>query len=139
MAKTDFKTADEYIQTFPKDIQDILEQVRQTIQKAVPEAEEVISYQIPAFKFHGWIFYYSAYKKHFSLSCPPPYTFVEAFKKELSGYNISKSTIQFPFDKGVPVNLIHKMSQYRAKENLARESKAKQVPTKTRKPNKEKK
>jgi uncharacterized protein YdhG (YjbR/CyaY superfamily) len=125
MAKTDFKTPDEYIQTLPKDVQEILQQVRQAIQKAVPEAEEVISYQIPAFKYHGWIFYYSAYKKHFSLSCPPPYTFVEAFKKELSGYKISKSTIQFPFDKGVPVELIQQMSEYRAKENLAREAKTK--------------
>jgi uncharacterized protein YdhG (YjbR/CyaY superfamily) len=125
MAKTDFKTPDEYIQTLPKDVQEMLQQVRQAIQKAVPEAEEVISYQIPAFKYHGWVFYYSAYKKHFSLSCPPPYTFVEAFKKELSGYKISKSTIQFPFVKGVPVKLIEQMSEYRAKENLAREAKAK--------------
>jgi uncharacterized protein YdhG (YjbR/CyaY superfamily) len=133
MAKTDFKTADEYIQIFPKEVQDILGQVRQAIQKAVPEAEEVISYQIPAFKYHGWIFYYSAYKKHFSLSCPPPYTFVEAFKKELSGYTISKSTIQFPFDKGVPVKLIGQMSTYRAKENLERETKVKKSSSKKRK------
>jgi uncharacterized protein YdhG (YjbR/CyaY superfamily) len=67
MAKTDFKTPDDYIQTLPKDVQTILNEVRQTIQKAVPEAEEVISYQIPAFKYHGWIFYVSAYQKHFSL------------------------------------------------------------------------
>jgi uncharacterized protein YdhG (YjbR/CyaY superfamily) len=130
MAKTDFKTPHDYIQTLPEKVQAILNEVRQTIQKAVPEAEEVISYQIPAFKYHGWIFYVSAYKKHFSLSCPPPYTFVEAFKKELSGYTISKSTIQFPFDKGVPVSLIYKMSQYRAKENLEREAKVKKSTSK---------
>ena len=54
MAKTDFKTVDEYIQTFPQNVQAILQQVRETIQKAVPEAEETNSYQIPAFKYHGW-------------------------------------------------------------------------------------
>ncbi len=121
MAKTDFKSVNEYVQTFPKDVQAILEQVRETIQEAVPEAEEAISYQIPAFKYHGWIFYFSAYKKHFSLSCPPPFTVFEAFKKELSPYEMSKSTIQFPLDKPVPVKLIQQMAQFRAKENLARD------------------
>jgi uncharacterized protein YdhG (YjbR/CyaY superfamily) len=121
MAKTDFKTIHEYIQTFPQDVQDILEQVRQTIHKAVPEAEEVISYQIPAFKFHGWVFYFSAHKKHYSLSCPPPFTVFEAFKKDLSAYEVSKSAIQFPLDKPVPVKLIQQMAQYRAKENLERD------------------
>jgi uncharacterized protein YdhG (YjbR/CyaY superfamily) len=119
MAKADFKTPDEYIQTLSKDVQAILNEVRQTIQKAVPEAEEVISYQIPAFKYHGWIFYVSAYKKHFSLSCPPPFTVFEEFKKELSPYTQSKSTIQFPLDEKVSVKLISQMSKYRAKQNLA--------------------
>jgi uncharacterized protein YdhG (YjbR/CyaY superfamily) len=119
MAKTDFKTVDEYIQTFSKDVQAILEQVRQTIHEAVPEAEEVISYQIPAVKYHGWVFYFSAYKKHFSLACPPTTKVFEVFKKELSAYKLSKSTIQFPFDKGVPIKLIRDMSQYKARENKA--------------------
>ncbi len=118
MAKTDFKNMDEYIGTFPKDVQDILEQIRQTIKAAVPEAEEVISYQIPAFKFYGWIFYFSAYKNHYSLSCPPPFTVFDAFKEALSPYAISKSAIKFPLDRPVPVQLIHQMAQYRAKENL---------------------
>lgn len=118
MAKTDFKTVDDYIQTFPKDVRAILEQIRQTIQKAVPEAEEVISYQIPAFKYHGWIFYFSAHKKHFSLSCPPPCAAFEAFKEELSGYKQSKSAVQFPLDEPVPVKLLHNMAQVQAKENL---------------------
>jgi uncharacterized protein YdhG (YjbR/CyaY superfamily) len=125
MAKTDFKTPDDYIQTLSKDVQAILNEVQQTIQEAVPEAEEVISYQIPAFKYHGWIFYVSAYKKHFSLSCPPPFTAFEEFKKELSPYQQSKSTIQFPLDKPVPVKLISQMSKYRAKQNLAAEKKGK--------------
>lgn len=118
VGKIKFQTPDEYIGHFPKDVQAILETIRSTIQKAVPEAEEVISYNVPAFKYHGWIFYYSAYKKHFSLSCPPPWTIHEVFKKELSGYEMSKSTIQFPLDKPVPVKLITDMAKFRAKENI---------------------
>jgi uncharacterized protein YdhG (YjbR/CyaY superfamily) len=87
----------------------------------VPEAEEVISYSIPAFKYHGWIFYVSAYTKHFSLSCPPPFTFFDVFKDELARYKKSKSTIQFPLDEPAPLELIQKMAQFRAKENLERE------------------
>ncbi len=123
MAKTDFKTPGEYISTFPQDVQAILESVRQAIQSAVPEAEEVISYQIPAFKYHGWVLYYSAYKSHYSLSCPPPFTVFDRFQEELSPYEISKSAIKFPLDKPVPVQLISDMAAYRAKENLERASK----------------
>lgn len=121
MAKTDFKNVDEYISTFSKEVQAILQQIRQTIKEAVPEAEEVINYQIPAFKFHGWVFYFSAYKNHYSLSCPPPFTVFDAFKEALSPYEISKSTIKFPLDQPVPVELIHQMAQYRANENLERD------------------
>ena len=91
--------------------------MRKAIGDAVPGAEEVISYNIPAFKYEGWIFYYSAYKAHYSLSCPPPWTAFDKFKKELAEYEISKSTIQFPYDKPVPVKLIAAMSKFRAKEN----------------------
>jgi uncharacterized protein YdhG (YjbR/CyaY superfamily) len=122
MAKTDFKTVDEYLATLPPHSQQVLGQVRQAIHTAVPEAEEAISYQIPAVKFHGWIFYFSAFKTHFSLSCPPPFTVFDMFKEELSIYKLSKSTIQFPLDQPVPVDLIQRMSQFRAKENLERET-----------------
>jgi uncharacterized protein YdhG (YjbR/CyaY superfamily) len=131
MAKTDFKTVDDYIQTFPKDVQAILEQIRQTIQKAVPEAEEVISYQLPAYKYHGWIFYFSAHKKHFSLSCPPPCAAFEAFKEELKNNKKSVSAVQFPLDAPVPVKLIHNMAQLQAKENLQK-SKMDSAKTKTK-------
>lgn len=121
MTKTDFKTVDEYIGTFSESVQEILGTVRRTIRDAVPDAEEAISYQIPAFKFHGWVFYFSAYKKHYSLSCPPPFTVFDAFKEELAPYEVSKSAIKFPFDKPVPVELIRKMAQFRAEENMARD------------------
>lgn len=123
MAKTDFKTVDEYIATFPKDVQDGLEKIRGAIRTAVPEAEEVISYQIPAYKFHGWVLYFSAHKKHYSLSCPPPFTVFEVFKEELSAYKVSKSTIQFPKDKPLPLELIGDLARYRTKENLERDKK----------------
>ena len=111
------ETVSEYIAGFPKDIQKTLKQVQKTIQQAVPGAEEVISYQIPAFKLgKSWIFYYSAYTNHYSLSCPPPFTIFEEFKKELAEYEFSKSAIRFPYDKPVPVKLITAMAKFRAAE-----------------------
>lgn len=122
-AKIKFETPDQYIQSFPKEIQKILLIVRKAIHSAVPEAEEVISYQIPAFKCNGWIFYYSAYTHHYSLSCPPPFTVFEQFREELAPYEVSKSAIRFPLDKPVPVKLITAMAKFRAKEILARSKK----------------
>ena len=116
MAKTDFKTIDEYIATFPKEVQVVLETVRQTIHKAVPEAEEVISYQIPAFKYHGFVLFFSAYTNHFSISSPPP-TF-EVFKDELKAYKVSKSAVQIPYEQPIPVELITKIAKYRAEANV---------------------
>lgn len=127
-----FETADKYIASFPKDKQKILREIQKTISTAVPEAEEVISYQVPAFKYKGWIFYYSIYTNHFSLSCPPPFTLSDEFKAELSRYKISKSTIQFPLDEPVPVKLIASMARFRARANEAQEEekKKKKAPAK---------
>lgn len=125
MAKTDFKTIDEYIATFPADVQTVLQTIRKTLHEAVPEAQEAISYQIPAFNYHGWVFYFSAHKSHFSLSCPPPSAIYEVFKDELAPYKQSKSAIQFPLKDGVPTDLIRRLAQYRAKENMEREGKKK--------------
>ena len=123
--KVKFQTADEYIKSFPKEKQDVLKKIQAALQKAVPGGEEVISYNIPAVKYRGWIFYYSMYTGHFSLSCPPPWTVFEAFKKELEPYKLSKSTIQFPLDEPVPVKLIEAMAKFRAKENIELEKKKK--------------
>jgi uncharacterized protein YdhG (YjbR/CyaY superfamily) len=123
MAKTKFETVEHYIESFPKDVQKILRLVSKSISDAVPEAEEVISYNMPAFKYNGWIFYYSAYSNHYSLSCPPPFTVFENFKKELSVYEVSKSAIKFPLDKPVPVKLIGDMAKFRARENVEKDSK----------------
>ena len=115
--KIRFETVEEYIGSFPKEVQDILTTVRQTVRQAVPEAEEVISYQIPAFKYNGWVLYYSAYKNHYSLSCPPPFTVFDVFKEELKPYELSRSAMKFPFAKPIPVQLIGDIARYRAKEN----------------------
>src|SRR4029078_3581358 len=116
MAKTDFKDVDEYINSFEKSDRLILHKMREAVKKAVPKAEEVISYQIPAFKQNGFVIYFSCYTNHMSISFPPPWTVFEKFKEELKEYKMSKSTIQFPKEK-VPYELISQMAKFRAGEN----------------------
>lgn len=93
MAKTDYKSVNEYISTFPKEIQSILEKVRQAVFDAVPDAEEVISYQLPAYKYHGFILYFGGYAKHLSISAQPPA--FEVFKDELQAYKSLKVQCNF--------------------------------------------
>ncbi|WP_316816580.1 iron chaperone [Pedobacter nyackensis] len=115
--KTKFTTVDQYINSFSDNIQFLLEVIRETIQENAPEAEEVISYNIPAFKFHGMLIFYSAYTNHISISIPPSKVY-EVFKNELSAYKVSKSAIQLPYNKPLPLKLIKEMTQFRVKENL---------------------
>ena len=122
MAKTDFRSVDEYIASFPNEVQAKLQTLRRTIQKAVPGSEEIISYQMPAFKFHGRLLYFSAFKNHYSLFAATR-GIRNAFKKELSRYEGGEGTIRFPLDEPVPVKLIRDIAIYRAKENLGREGK----------------
>jgi uncharacterized protein YdhG (YjbR/CyaY superfamily) len=117
MSKEKFETVEQYIKSFPPDTQKVLRLVQKTIRKAVPEAEETISYQMPAFKNERWIFYYSAYTNHYALSCPPPFTVFDEFKAELAAYEVSKTAVKFPLDKPVPVELIGKMATFRAEQN----------------------
>jgi uncharacterized protein YdhG (YjbR/CyaY superfamily) len=120
MTKTDFKSVDEYIATHPEDVQAILQRVRSTIRKAVPGAEEVISYQIPAYKLHGVpVLYFAGWKQHYSLY-PATDHLVEAFKDELAPYKVSKGTIRFPLSQPVPVRLIERIAKFRAKEAAER-------------------
>ena len=121
MAKTDFKTMDEYIQLFPKDVQVILEQVRQTIQKAAPKAEETIKYQLPTFTLEGNLVYFAAFKNHIGFYPMP--SGISAFKKELSKYKSAKGSVQFPIDQPMPLGLIGKIVKYRVKENLFKAAK----------------
>jgi len=95
-----FESIDEYIKTFPPDVQKTLEKMRRTIRKAVPEAEEAISYQIPAFKLNGDLVYFAAFKKHIGFF--PTSSGISAFKKELWKYKTSRGTAQFPLDQPLP-------------------------------------
>ena len=112
------KDADSYIATQPEATRLVLEQLRQIIKAIVPEAEEVISYQMPAFKQNGILVWYAGYKKHvgFYPSSKP----IEVFKDELLVYKTSKGAIQFPLDKLLPVELITKIVNFRVNENLAK-------------------
>ena len=116
--KNQFKTIDEYIKTFPEDVQSILEKMRQTIRKAAPEAEEAISYQIPTFKLNGNLVYFAAFKNHIGFYPTP--SGIEAFKKELSPYEGAKGSVQFPIEKPIPYDLVKRIVMFRRKENLER-------------------
>jgi len=116
-SKNHFKNMDEYIETFPKDVQKILEEMRQTIKKAAPEAVEAISYQMPTFKLNGKnLVHFAAFKNHIGFYPIP--SGIEAFKEELSSYKQGKGSVQFPMDKPIPYDLVKKIVDYRAKENL---------------------
>lgn len=116
--KKHFKTIDEYIGTFPEKVQDILEKLRQTIRTSTPEAEETISYQIPTFKLKGNLVHFAAYKNHIGFYPTP--SGIEAFKKELSPYEISKGSVIFPLNKPIPFDLVRRIVEYRVKENLGK-------------------
>lgn len=112
------QTIDEYIKGFPPDVQAILENIRRTIRKAVPDAEETIKYRMPTFTLKGNLVYFAAFKKHIGFYPVP--TGIEKFKKELSLYKSAKGSVQFPLDQPMPFDLIRKIVKFRAKENLAR-------------------
>ena len=111
-ARKHFESIDEYINTFPADVQKILEKMRRTIQKAAPQAEETISYQIPTFKMRGSILvHFAAFKKHIGLYPPAP----REFKKEVASYMGPKGNLKFPIDKPIPYDLVTRIVLFRRK------------------------
>ena len=112
---------DEYIGAFPNDIQEILEKVRMTIQKAAPDATEKISYSMPAFEQNGIVVYFAAFKNHIGLYALP--SGHEAFQEELSKYKSGKGSVQFPLNQPMPFDLITKIIKFRVKENLEKAKK----------------
>ncbi len=116
--ESQYITIDEYIQTFPENIQAILEKMRQTIRKAAPESTETISYRMPAFKLNSILVYFAAAKNHIGFY--PTASPIVAFQKELSPYKTSKGAIRFPLDKPIPYGLVEKIVKFRVKENLAK-------------------
>lgn len=116
MANNKPDNIDAYIAGFPKEIQNILEEIRATIKKAAPDAKETISYAIPTFTLKGNLVHFAAFKNHIGFYPTP--TGQEAFEKELSVYKTGKGSVQFPLDKPMPLSLIRKIVQFRVKETL---------------------
>ncbi len=106
---------DQYVAMFPPSTQVILEQLRVTIRNAAPEAEEVISYQMPAYKYFGVLVYFAAYKNHIGFY--PTASGIEAFKVELAEYKGAKGSVQFPIDQPIPFDLIAQIVEFRVQEN----------------------
>lgn len=115
------ETIDQYIAGFPADVQEILQQIRKTIQKAAPDAIEAISYAMPTFKLNGNLVHFAAYKSHIGLY-PAPQG-IEAFKKELSVYKGAKGSVQFPLDQPMPLALITKIVKFRVTQSLEQKKK----------------
>ena len=112
---------DEYIAAFPKHTQQILEQIRTTIKKAAPDAQEAISYAIPTFKLNGNLVHFAAFKNHIGFY-PTPMG-VDEFRAELSVYKEGKGSVQFPLDQPMPLELITRMVKFRVDKNLAKNQK----------------
>lgn len=115
-SRKQFQTIDEYIATFPENVQDILQEIRKVIRESAPEAEEAISYGMPTFKLNGNLVHFAAYDKHIGFYPAP--SGIEAFKDELSPYKGGKGSVQFPIDKPLPLDLVEKIVIFRVKENL---------------------
>ena len=109
-------TIDEYISSFPEDIQTLLQQIRVTIREAAPEAEEAIKYAMPTFVLNGNLVHFAAFKNHIGFYPVP--SGIEAFKKELSVYKGAKGSVQFPLDQPMPLELITQIVKFRVSENM---------------------
>lgn len=106
---------DDYISGFPAGTQLMLEQMRETTQTAAPDADEVISYAMPAYKLNGMLVYFAGYAKHIGFY--PGAAGIAEFKKELSPYKWAKGSVQFPLDRPLPLKLITRIVKFRVKEN----------------------
>jgi uncharacterized protein YdhG (YjbR/CyaY superfamily) len=112
-------TIDAYIAACPPDVREILEQVRRTIRETAPDAQETISYGMPAFKLDGhYLVYFAAYKKHIGLYPAP--TGIAEFQEALALYGAGKGTMKFPLDQPIPFDLIRSIVRFRIKDNAAR-------------------
>ena len=118
MQNVQAKNIDEYIAAFPKDTQKLLKDLRATIKKAAPKAEEAIKYAIPTFVQGGNLVHFAAYKRHIGFyPSPGP---IREFKKELAKYEQSKGAIRFPLDEPLPLTLITKIVKFRIQESAAK-------------------
>ncbi len=121
MKKVSIATVDDYIAGFPPLVKKLLSAIRKTIKSAAPKAEELISYQMPAYKYKGVLVYFAAFEKHIGFYATP--TGHSAFKKELSQYKTGKGSVQFPYTEPLPLDLVKRIVQFRVKENEEKEMK----------------
>ena len=120
MQKKQAATIGEYIAQFPTEVQQILQQIRETIRREAPEAEEAMRYQIPTFRLNGNLVHFAAFKNHIGFYPAP--SGIKQFQKELSGYETAKGTIQFPLDKPIPYDLIAKITAFRVEEQISQKT-----------------
>ncbi|WP_266367652.1 iron chaperone [Tellurirhabdus rosea] len=114
MEKTKFTSTDEYIASFPEDVQELLQKIRSVIREAAPEAKEVISYNMPTYRQKEALVHFAAYKSHIGFyPAPSPIT---AFAEELAGYKRAKGSVQFPLTEPIPFELIRAMTEYRVRQ-----------------------
>ena len=119
MAKASKATdIDDYISMFPDGVQAVLEKVRATIRRAAPEAQETISYMMPAFKQHGILVYFAAWEKHVGMY--PPISGNKTLEKAISRYAGPKGNLQFPLDEPMPYDLIERIVKLRVKQDAAK-------------------
>ncbi len=116
MKTTEAKNIDEYIATYPKDVQKLLNEMRATIRKAAPKAEEAIKYALPTFVLNGNLVHFGAFKNHIGFYPAP--SGIEEFKKELAKYEGAKGSIRFPLDKPLPLALVAKIVKFRVMKNM---------------------
>ena len=110
-----YKTIDEYIAEFPKDVRAVLEELRRVILEIAPEAEETISYGIPTFDLNGkHLVHFAAYKNHVGFY--PTSSGIASFKKELAPFKTSRGTVQFPLGKPIPFDLVRRIVKFRVKQ-----------------------
>ena len=112
------RNVDEYIEGFPSEVQAILRRVREAVREAAPQAQEVISYRMPALKQNGILVYFAAFKGHIGLY--PPVAGNARLKKEIAPYAGSKGNLRFPYDKPIPYELISRIAKLRVKQDAAR-------------------
>ena len=112
-------TIDEYIASFPPDVQKRLEEIRKAIKEAAPDAQEAMAYGIPTFKLNGNLVHFAAFKHHLGFYPGGP-SAIEEFRKELAPYGLSKGTIRIPMDEETPLGLVKRIVEFRVKENSSR-------------------
>jgi uncharacterized protein YdhG (YjbR/CyaY superfamily) len=113
-----YKTIDEYIAGFPKNVQGLLSKMRHVIKESAPGAREAIAYGMPTFKLNGNLVHFAAFKNHIGFYPTP--SGVVAFRKELAGYETSKGAVRFPMDKPIPYELVRRITKFRVNEVLSK-------------------